>query len=146
MEENLRRHSTAARKAAAVAEVEELVKAGKPVRAAVEDVAYRTGLGERTIFSFLQKTKGLPREEWEVSLARKREIPRPRVICHPAALKRFLDLCRSGRHATVSYRQTLVEAAENGWAPIPGLRTMQRELHRHSSQSDLWLARRKGDV
>lgn len=144
MNESIRRYAstTAERKAAAVAEIENLVKAGKPVRSAVEDVAYRTGLGERTLFSFLQKTKGLPREEWEQSLARKRADARPHKVCHPGALNRFIELCMTGRPVAICYRQVAAEAAQNGWGPLPSERTMHRRLDRQSSPSDRWLAAR----
>jgi putative transposase len=143
MKDNFKFHRPADQKAAAVSEVVALVKAGKGVRDAVEDVAYRTGFGERTLYTLLKKTKGIPSGDWETVLARKRPEPRPRKICPPAALARFIELCRSGRYVTDCYRLLLSEAAEKGWNPIPSERTMRRELDRHYSPSVRWLQGRE---
>lgn len=142
LQRSLKTYAPAERKADAVVEVEELVKAGKSLRAAVEEVAYRTGLGERSLFTYLARTKGVPREEWEDALTRKKPAPRPRESCNPDALKRFIDLCRSGRNVTDCYRQLMAEAEENGWTPIPSERTMRRRLDAEVSWSDRWAARR----
>lgn len=142
MNESIRRHLPADQKASAVAEVEQLRKAGKTVRAAVEEVAYRTGMGERTLFTLLSKTKGRPEEEWKTTVARKPSVPRPRIICHPEALRRFIDLSMTGRHVSKCFRQVVDEAVANGWGPLPSLRTMRRELDRHHSSSERWLAAR----
>ncbi|NJS38463.1 MAG: hypothetical protein HC783_04965 [Rhodobacteraceae bacterium] len=139
---SLKNYAPAERKADAIVEIEDLVKSGKSLRAAVEEVAYRTGLGERSLFTYLARTKGVPREEWEDALTRKKPAPRPRESCHSEALKRFIDLCRTGRNVTDCYRQLMAEAEENGWTPIPSERTMRRKLDAEVSWSDRWAARR----
>lgn len=137
-------HIPAEQKAVIVAEMEGLVAKGKTVRAAVEETARRSGLGERTLFSFLQKTRGVSREHWEGSLDRKSPASRPHSECHPEALRRFLELCRNGRRVTDAYRDLLGEAKLHGWGPIPSERTLRRRLDRLASKSERWLARRGG--
>lgn len=138
----LNRHSTADRKARAVSDVEALVKSGTKVRAAVEEVAFRSGLGERTLYTCLQKTRGVPHGEREAALAPKRTAPRRRVNCHPDALKRFIDLCRQGHWVTECYRKMKAEAEAKGWTPIPSERTLRRELDRQVSWTERFVARR----
>jgi len=139
----VKHHTSAERKAEAVMAIEQLIKCGKRVRAAVADVAYRTGLGERTLFTCLSKTKGISRDEYGAELAPKRRPSKPRRICHPDALNRFIDLCAGSAPVTVCFRQLRAEAAVEGWAPIPSERTLRRELERHMSSSDRWFARRQ---
>ena len=138
----MQHQKSAEEKAQAVIEIEDLIKAGKRVREAVADVAFRTGLGERTLFSCLAKTRGISRDEYGAELAPKRPKSKPRKICHPDALNRFIELCRGTAPITVCFRQLTSEAAAKGWAPIPSERTLRRELERHLSTSDRWLARR----
>lgn len=133
---------TAELKAQAVSELEALIRSGTKVRAAIEGVASRTGIGERSLFTYLQKTKGIPLDEREAALAPKRRAPRPKVVCHPEALKRFVDLCRLGRRITECYRQVMAEAEAKGWAPIPSERTLRRELDRQVSWTERFMARR----
>ena len=139
----MERHRSADEKARAVIEIEELVKAGKRVRGAVADVAYRTGLGERTLFTCLSKTRGVSRDEYGVELAPKRRPSKPRKVCHPDALKRFIELCSGASPITVCFRRLTAEANTKGWAPIPSERTLRRELERHLSAADRWMARRE---
>lgn len=138
----LKQHSAAERKVRALVEFEELVMSGIKTRAAIEDVAFRSGLSGRSLFTYLQKTKGIPRDAWEAALAPKRRAPRPKVICHPDALKRFIDLCRGGAIISASFRQVKAEAGAKGWSPIPSERTLRRELDRQVSWSERFSARR----
>lgn len=132
----------AGKKARAIAEVETLIAAGTKVRPAVEDVAYRTGVGERTLYTWLRKTKGLEPDERQAALERKRDVPRPKLTCHPDAMARLVELCRKGMRVSDADRQMRAEAATKGWAPIPAERTIRRKLEQHMSPSDRWMARR----
>lgn len=141
-ESTMRHYSTADRKAEAVAEVEQMVKGGTRVRAAVEAVAYRTGISERTLFTCLNKTKGIVPEKRADALARKPQKNRPKVICHPAAVKRFIELASQGLWVTKCYRQVTEEAKANGWGALPSERTLRRQLDRQVSSNERWMARR----
>ena len=140
--ESPNRYSKAEVKAQAIVEIETMIKGGTKVRAAVEEVAYRSGFSERSLFTYLAKTKGISLDEREAALARKPMKPRPKVICHPDALKRFIDLCRSGGSVSAGYRQVECEAADKGWGDLPSERTLRRELDRQVSWSERWVARR----
>lgn len=143
MNETIRRpHTSAEVKAQAVTETEGLIKNGMKVRDAVYEVAYRTGISERTLFTCLQKTAGKAISEFPEVLRRKPVASRPRKPCHPEALKRFVELCRKERFVTKCYRQLMVEADERGWTPIPSERMMRRLLEKQVSSSDRWMARR----
>lgn len=135
-------HTSAEVKARAVSDVEGLVKNGMKVRDAVYEVAYRTGISERTLFNWIKKTSGMANGEFAEVLRRKPVASRPRKPCHPEALKRFVELCRKERLVTKCYRQLMVEADERGWTPIPSERTMRRLLEKQMSSSDRWMARR----
>ena len=135
-------HSSAEKKARAIADIEALIKGGTKTLAAMEEVAERTGISRRSLHTYLNKTKGIKSDEWETALKRKPSEPRPRVTCHPDALKRFLELAGTGAVIAVCYRQLLAEAKANGWAPIPLERTMRRRLDRHMTWQDRWMARR----
>jgi putative transposase len=139
---SLKHNAPATKKATAIAQIEDLIKGGKTVRAAVEEVAYQTGVGERSLFTYLHLTKGVPREQWDEALARKRASPKPRESCNPDALQRFIELGRKGGRVTDCYRQLMAEATEKGWEPIPSERTMRRKLEKQVSSSDRWMARR----
>jgi hypothetical protein len=143
MNESIRRpHTSAEVKARAVTETEGLIKSGMTVRDAVYEVAYRTGISERTLFTCLQKTKGLTIGDRTSALERKPVVSRPRRPCHPQALNRFVELCRNGRYISECYRQLMSEAEERGWSPIPSERQMRRLQEKQMSSSDRWMARR----
>lgn len=135
-------YSTAEKKALAVQEIEEMVKGGLTVRAAVEQVAHRTGMGERTLFSCLAKTKGVAPDDREAALERKKAPPKKRAVYSPEALSRFIELCRSGDRITDCFRQLEIEANANGWSPIPTLRTLRRILDKQVSWAERYEARR----
>lgn len=137
-----RPHTSAEVKARAVTETEGLIKNGMKVRDAVYEVAYRTGISERTLFTCLQKTKGITIGDRASALKRKPVVPRPRKPCHPEALKRFGELCRKERFVTKCYRQLMDEADGRGWSPLPSERTMRRLLEKQMSSSDRWMVRR----
>ncbi len=149
-ESHNRRNSTAERKAEAVAKIEQMIKSGMKVRVAVEEVAFRSGVGERTLFTCLRKTRGVPNEKWTDELARKPQKARPRATYHPDAMMHFIDLCRTGALVTECYRRTVVKAADKGWDPIPSERTLRRELDRQVPWVERYAARRankpKGEV
>lgn len=142
MSEIIRRYKSADTKASAIADIETLIKGGTRTLAAMEEVAERTGISRRSLYTYLNKTRGFKSDEWESALKRKESVPRPRMTCHPDALKRFLELARSGAEVTVCYRQLMVEAEANGWSPIPSERTLRRELDRQVSWQDRYMARR----
>ena len=139
-------YSSAEKKARAIADIEALIKGGTKPLAAMEQVAERTGISRRSLYTYLNKTKGIRTEEWETALKRKRSEPRPRVTCHPDALKRFLELGQSGAEVTVCYRQLVVEAVANGWSPIPSERTLRRQLELQVSWQDRYMARRSASA
>jgi putative transposase len=139
-------YSSAEKKARAIADIEALIKGGTKPLAAMEQVAERTGISRRSLYIYLNKTKGIKSEEWEAALKRKRSEPRPRVTCHPDALKRFLELGRSGAEVTVCYRQVMDEAQVNGWSPIPSERTLRRQMERQVSWNDRYMARRSASA
>lgn len=144
-ESMVRHHSSAERKAQALIEIEKLIEGGKSVRAAVEEVACRTGIGERSLFTYRQKTNFAPRDEWETVLARQgyRYGSRGMVAkCDPRALQRFIGICRGGKGITASFQQIESEALEHGWAPIPCERTLRRELDRQFPPVERYSARR----
>jgi hypothetical protein len=142
MSKSIRSYKSAEKKARAIADIETLIKGGTKPPAALEQVAYRTGISERSLYYYLNKTKGIKSDDWEAALKRKPSAPRPRVICHPEALKRFLELGRSGTRVRSCYRQMMLEAEANGWSPIPSERTLRRELDRQVSWQDRYMARR----
>lgn len=135
-------YSTAEKKAQAVLEIEKLVKSGVKTRTAVEQISYRSGISERTLFTCLAKTKGVAINDREAVLGRKPSAPRKRLVCHPEALKRFVELCRAGGVITECYRQVEIEAKANNWSPFLPERTMRRELDRQVSWAERYAARR----
>ncbi len=142
MSEIIRRYKSADKKARAIADIETLIKGGTRTLAAMDEVAERTGISRRSLYTYLNKTRGIKADEWESALKRKESAPRPRVRCHPDALKRFLELARTGAVIAVCYRKVLAEAEANGWSPIPGEWVLRRELHRQVSWQDRYMARR----
>jgi predicted DNA-binding transcriptional regulator AlpA len=142
MSESIRGHIAADKKASAIADIETLIKGGTRTLAAMDEVAERTGISRRSLYTYLNKTRGIKADEWESALKRKESAPRPRVRCHPDALQRFLELGRSGAGAKACYRQMMAEAEVNGWSPIPSERTLSRELNRQVSWQDRYMARR----
>ena len=139
-------YSSAEKKARAIADIETLIKSGTKTLAAMEEVAERTGISRRSLYTYLNKTRGLKTDEWESALKRKPSAPRPRVRCHPDALNRFLELARTGAVVAACYRQLLVEAQAKGWSPIPSERTLRRELERQVSWQDRYMARRSANA
>jgi hypothetical protein len=123
-------HPLPDRKVDALLEIEDLTSAGMNVRDAVAEVAKKTGMGERTLFSYRIKTNLVPRTDWAAVLARKGYPNRPKAKCHPEALRVFIDLCWAGVGAAESFRRMQAEAKLNDWAPIPSARTLERELDR----------------
>lgn len=142
MNDNRLKYSTAEKKALAVREIEDLVKGGAGVREALHQVAFRTGISERTLWTCLAKTKGVALDDREAALERKKASPKKRLECHPDAEKLFFDLCRAGGVVTECYRQTVAEAQAKGWSPILPERTMRRRLDRKMSWSERYAARR----
>jgi hypothetical protein len=136
------KYSTADKKAQAVSEIESLVKSGSTARDAVEQVAYRTGIGERTLWTCLKKTKGVAIDDREAALERKKTPPRKRLQCHPDAEKLFFDLCRAGGVIAECYRQMVAQAQASGWSPILPEHTMRRKLNQEISWSERYAARR----
>jgi hypothetical protein len=134
-------YSTAEKKAEAV-EIEKLIKSGVKTRAAVEKIAYSSGMSERTLFTCLARTKGVLSEDRVGALARKKAPPRKRLICHPEALKMFIELCRAGGVITECYRQVEIEAKAKNWSPFLPERTMRRILDRQVSWVERYTARR----
>lgn len=141
----IRHYSKAEVKAQAIREIENLITSGSKVRAAIEKVAQRTGISERSLWTYLEKTRGIPHAEREAALGRKRQAPRRKRQCNPAALKRFIDLCLSRMTASAAYRQVEIEAADNGWGELPSERTMRRKLDEQVSWSERLMARRTSD-
>ena len=83
MNESLgRHHRSAEEKAEAVIKVEVLVKNGVRVSAAIGEVALRCGIGKRTLFTLLDKTKGVPESQLVAALAPKPRRRRARKTCH----------------------------------------------------------------
>jgi putative transposase len=139
-------YSSAEKKARAIADIEALIKGGTKPLAAMEEVAGRTGISRRSLYTYLNKTKGIKTDEWEAALKRKESGPRARVRCHPDALNRFLELGQTGAVVAACYRQLLVEAQAKGWSPIPSERTLRRELERQVSWQDRYMARRSANA
>ena len=142
MNDNRLKYSTAEKKAQAVREIEELVKGGMTGTAALEHVAYTSGISERTLWTCLKKTKGVAIDDREAALERKKAPPKKRLVCHPDALKMFLDLCRGGAQIAESYRQMVAAAKVKDWSPILPERTLRRELDRQVSWAERYEARR----
>lgn len=142
MNEIIKHYSKAEYKAAAVAEIETLIAAGTKVRPAVEGVAYRTGISERSLYRYLKNTRGVPLGERESTLVRKPSKSRPKITCHPDALKRFIELASKGIWVTKCYRQVTEEAKANGWGALPSERTLRRRLDPQVSSAEQWIARR----
>lgn len=129
-------------KAWSVGQVERLVEGGFPVDEAVGRVAHRMGFGKRTLYTFLERTDGVPKDEWEAALARRSAPPRPKTACHPDALKVLVEGYRRGAPFSLCYRMMKAEAAANGWEPIPSESSMRRELQSQMSREERWKARR----
>lgn len=138
-----RQHRSPEQKAHAVTAVEDLVKSGESVRSAIEQVGNRTGFSARSLFRFLEKTKGVSIAEREDALTSiKPRAPRPKAPCHPEALAMFMALGRQGKPVVECYRQMKAKAEVFGWTPIPSERTLSRELNRQISASDRFTASR----
>lgn len=142
MNEIIKHYSKAEYKAAAVAEVETLIAAGTKVRPAVEGVAHRTGISERSLYRYLKNTRGFVLGDREAALARKPVKSRPKITCHPDALKRFIELASRGFWVTKCYRQVTEEAKVNGWGALPSERTLRRRLDPQVPPNERWMARR----
>lgn len=142
MNDNRLNYSTAQKKALAVREIEELVKGGSTARAAVEKVAFGTGMSESSLWTYLAKTKGIAFDDREAALKRKKAPPKERLVCHPEALKMFIDLCRAGGVIAECYRQMKDAAKANDWSPILPERTLRRELDRQVTWAERYEARR----
>lgn len=140
--EQLNRNTKAAYKARALVQIEELIDSGMGVREAVREVAQRTGLGERSLFTYRRNTNFVPREDWPAALAHKGFRDRRKVECHPYVLNRFVDLCRGGKSIADSYCVAAAEAEEKGLEPVPSERTMRRELDRQWPPGERYAAKR----
>ena len=135
--------ATEDRRVEALLEVEDLVAGGMKVSDAVAEVAKKTGIGVRTLFSYRSKTNFVPRAEWGAVLAPKWNPARGmKVTCHPDALSKFISLCRAGIGISESYRQMAVEAKSKLWAPIASERTLRRELDRQVTRAEMRKSRR----
>ena len=136
------KHSGPDQKVQALLAIEKLVSDGLCVRDAVATAAIDSGIGQRTLFYCLKKTDFKPREHWPALLARKSGTPRPRVDCHPEALRFFVKQCRAGLGVTDSYRKLAAKAKACDWEPIPSERTLRRELDRQVSKAERRAVRR----
>lgn len=140
--EILRQTTKAGVKAKALIEVERLHESGLTVRDAVREVAYATGMGERSLWLWRERTNFISREGWEAALVRKSGPERKKCICPPDILKRFIDRCRSGTGVSENYRQAYDEAEAKGLGPIPSENTLRRELNRQWPMAERYAARR----
>lgn len=142
MDESGLKYSKAERKALAVREIEDLVKKKVKTRDALEQVAFKTGMSIRTLFTCLAKTRGVAIDDREAALERKKAPPKKRLVCHPEALKMFLDMCRDGGSIAECYRQMVAAAKINDWSPILPERTLRRILDEQVSWAERYAARR----
>jgi putative transposase len=133
-------YETVETKVAALLKIEDLVEAGTKTTEAVKLVAAATGIGARTLFEYRRRTDFIPRSEWAVAVASKRNPSTGlKSECHPDALRFFVSLSRSGLSIAESYRRMRIEAEAQGWQPVAHERTLRRELDRQVTK----LERRK---
>jgi putative transposase len=125
-------------KVKALLAIEQMIDEGKTVRDAVAEVAKDSGIGVRTLFTYRKKTDFVPRSEWASVLSPKWN-PSIGIAaqCHPAALERFIELCKRPVSIKECYRQTCAEAIQKGWKPVPSERTLRRAMdHRGGLNKD----------
>ncbi|MEL6503460.1 MAG: transposase domain-containing protein [Pseudomonadota bacterium] len=115
----------------AVQNVDDLVKAGASVTAAVSAVALNEECSERSLYQWRDKVQGKPRQDWLALLAPAARKAREFSEIHPDAWDAILsDFLRpEAPRFSVCLRRASEQADDKGWGGFPHERSLRRRLN-----------------
>lgn len=125
-----------------VGAIELLCEAGSTRSAAVATAADHHGVGQSTLWNWLRAIEGIPRTDWLVALAPRRQGGGAEAEIHPDLWQAFVsDYLRDSRPTLTSCYRRTARMAQSRKIPMASERTFRRRLEREYPAAVLTLKR-----